>query len=164
MDILEKAKQSICSKGNKSLKAKKIEFSLSQISLADLMVKRMAKLSNKVTCLEEKVLQMANSGDLSNSENIILHRILSKTLENNTDYIQKVTGDVDWEDLETQLIAMSEDKGQKVNLDVSRGAEHFLTRLSQLKLENPKQARSPEDFVEEALKLSLPEDGMAPKI
>ena len=163
MTVFEKAKQSICSKGNKSLKAKKIELSLSQIALADLMSKRMANLSHKVTYLEDKVLEMANSGDLSNTEKIFLHSILSKTLENNTDFVQKVTEHVDWADLEDQLITMSEDKGQKVNLDVSRGAEHLLKRLSQLKLADPKHVKSSE-IIEEAVKLASPEDGMAPKI
>jgi hypothetical protein len=151
-------------KNNGSLRAKKVEFSLTQLSFADLMAERMAKLSNKVINLEEKVLKMANSGGLTNTENIILHRILSKTLTNNSDYVQKVTGNVDWADLETQLMLMTEDKGHKVNMDVTRGAEHLLIRLSQLKFEDLKQAKSPEDFVEEAVKLSFPEDGIDPKI
>ena len=151
-------------KNNGSLRAKKVEFSLTQIAFTDLMANRMARLSNKVSNLEDKVLGMANLGGLTNTEKIILHRILSKVLGNNSDYVQKVLATIDWVDLESQLILMTEDKGEKVDLDVTRGAECLLKRLHELKMNDPQKIKSPEDFVGEALKLSSSEDGIDPTI
>jgi len=132
--IIEQAKDLAETKSTsfKHIRAKGVSFQLAQLALAEVFTKRLVKLGNTVVQLEDKVFEVQNLEALDPSEILSLYHMANKSLMHATDYVQKVTNQVDWADLEAQLIILSEDQGDKINLDVSRGAEYLLKRLSEL--------------------------------
>ena len=142
----------------KNLKSKCVGFTSSQISLAEVMAKRMAKLGNVVMKLESDALAAVNVENLTYREIVALYSMFSIGLTNASDYVQKTTNTTDWADLEAQLTTLTENRSEKVNSEVSRGAESLLKRLIELKPEDTKRVDSSENIIATALNLADPKD------
>ena len=135
--IIEQAKELTERKSStyRNIRAKGASFQLAQLALAEVFTKRLVKLGSTVVQLEDEVFKADNLKDLEPDQILRLYNMANKALMHSADYVQKVTNQVDWADLEAQLVSLSEDKGDKVDMDVSRGAEYLLRRLSELRVE-----------------------------
>jgi len=147
--IIEQAKDLAEEKSSsfRNIRAKGVSFQLAQLALAEVFTKRLVKLGSTVTQLEDKVFEYQNLQELAPDQIVSLYHMASKALMHASDYVQKVTNQVDWADLEAQLVILSEDRGDKINIDVSRGAEYLLRRLSEIKTEidEPQKINFPEN-------------------
>lgn len=132
----------------RNIRAKGVSFQLAQLALAEVFTKRLVKLGNTVTQLEDEVFKETNLQELQPEQIVSLYHMANKSLMHASDYVQKMTNQVDWADLEAQLITLSEDSSEKINLDVSRGAEYLLQRLSELQIDEPQKINFPENVGE----------------
>ena len=158
--VLEKVQQLVDAKdtGFKNFRAKCIGLTLAQIGLAEVMTKRMGKLTGIMMSIEDTVLSGENLKGLTPHEVVSIYSMSARALMTTADYVQKTTNTTDWVDLEAQLIVLSEDKGNKINTNVTQGAEYLLKKLNQLKLEDPKRHNVHEDIIGKALNLAASED------
>jgi len=131
---------------------------LAQVDLAELMVKRMAKLGSIIGRLESDASAAIKFENLTYREIVALYNMFFSGLTNASDYVHKTTNSIDWADLESELLRLSENRGGKVNLEVSRGAESMLKRLIELKEEDSNKADIPENIIGTALNLAEPKD------
>ena len=161
--IMQEVQQLINSKddGFKNFKAKCVGLYLAPIALAELMMKGMANRSGIVIQIEDTIIEKIKSGDLTDSEVKRFCSIWFKSLTFASDYVQKASS-IDWVKLESELISLSENKGSKVDQGVTRGAEYFLKKMSELKEEGPNKI-SPENIIAKALNLAAPKDEVDPK-
>ena len=113
------------------LKTRGLGLSMMLLALATVQTKRMGKLGKVVQTLEDRVFKEDEMVDLSGEALVSRYVLATKALGETSDYVGKVVNTIDWNDIQTQLVALTEGQTEKVSIRTAEAATALLKKLSE---------------------------------